>query len=57
VFGELGEAAMVFRLKQALFDGQFANGNFKGLEVANFLYHRRRRLVPVAVIVVMIVIV
>jgi hypothetical protein len=55
VLGELGEAAMVFRGEKASLDGEFANGDFERLEVADFLNHRRRWFVPVAVVVIVVV--
>jgi hypothetical protein len=57
MLGKLRETAVVFGGEQAFLDGQFADGDFQRLEVANFLDHRARRIVamPVAVIVIVIV--
>src|SRR5947208_2353689 len=48
-FGPFGESAVIFGGEQTLVDRQFANGDFQYLEVGNFIDHRRRRMVVIAV--------
>ena len=54
-FGPLGKLPVIVGGEQALLERQLANSDFQYLEVGNFIDHRRRWMVVIAVRIVVVV--